>query len=119
MQMQITERAVGNVTILDLSGPLTGGGGTERLKDKVNSLVLQKRVQLVVNLGGVAQIDSAGLGEIVTCLTTVSKAGGKLKLLNLTKRNQDLLSITRLVTVFDTFDSEADAVRSFGAAPGA
>jgi len=113
--MQISERAVGNVTILDLSGPLTGSGGTERLRDKVNSLVLQKSTRLVVNLGGVAYIDSSGLGEMVTCLTTVTKAGGKLKLLNLTKKNQDLLSITRLATVFDTFDSEAEAVGSFDA----
>ncbi len=86
------------------------------LKDKVNSLALQGRTRVVINLGAVAQIDSSGLGEICSCLTTVSKAGGALKLFNLTKRNKELLSITRLVTVFDTFDSEAEAVGSFGPA---
>src|SRR3989442_1199389 len=106
--MEIVQRAVGDVTVLDLSGPLVGGTGTTLLKDKVNSLVLQNLSRIVVNLGGVAQIDSSGLGELCTCLTTVSRAGGALKLLNLTKRNKDLLSITRLVTVFDTYDSEAD-----------
>ena len=111
--MTITERAAGDVTVLDLTGPLVGGPGTQLLKDKVNSLVVQDRRRIVVNLAGVAQIDSSGLGEICTCLTTVSRAGGGLKLLNLTRRNQDLLAITRLVTVFETFDSEADAVASF------
>ncbi len=117
--MKITERASGDVTVLDLDGPLVGGGGTQLLKDKVNSLMLQGRARLVINLGGVAQIDSSGLGELCTCLTTVSRAGGALKLFNLTKRNQELLSITRLVTVFDTFDSEAAAVGSFGPTPSA
>ena len=112
--MQITERAMGQTTILDVSGPLSGGDGTTLLKDKVNSLVVQKLTRIVINLADVAHIDSAGLGELVTCLTTVSKAGGRLKLLNLTKRNKDLLSITRLVTVFETFDSEEEAVASFG-----
>ena len=114
--MQITERVSGTVTVLDLNGPLVGGSGTERLKDKVNSLVMQNRAQIVVNLGGVALIDSSGLGEMVACHTTVSKAAGRLALVNLTKRNQDLLTITRLVTVFESYDSEADAVRSFGGA---
>lgn len=117
--MKITERAVGDVTVLDLDGPLVGGPGTDGLKDKMNSLVVQKLTRIVVNLGGVAQIDSSGLGELVTCLTTVRKAGGTLKLLNLTKRNHELLSITRLVTVFETFDSEAAAVSSFGPAASA
>jgi anti-sigma B factor antagonist len=114
--MTITQRSVGDVTVLDLQGPLVGGAGTVGLKDKINSLVVQKLTRVVINLGGVAQIDSSGLGELCTCLTTVSKASGALKLLNVTKRNQELLSITRLVTVFDTFDSEAEAVASFGPA---
>jgi anti-sigma B factor antagonist len=114
--MQITERSVGAVTVLDLDGKLVSGGDLQRLKDKVNSLVFQNRKQLIFDLGKVAQIDSSGLGELVTCLTTATRAGGNIKLLNVTKRNQDLLSITRLATVFDTFDSEAEAVRSFGAA---
>jgi anti-sigma B factor antagonist len=117
--MDITEKSSGAVTVLDLNGRLVAGEGTQRLKDKVNSLVFQNRAQIVLNLGAVSHIDSTGLGEIVACLTTVTKGGGKLKLANVAKRNQDLLSITKLATVFETFDSEADAVRSFGAAAGA
>ncbi len=111
--MQIEEREVGEVLILDLSGKLTIGEGDELLKDKINSLVQQGRRELVLNLAGVPYIDSAGLGEIVRTYTTVSRQGGKLKLLNLTKRIQDLLAITKLLTVFETFDSEQEAVQSF------
>ncbi len=111
--MQIEERLVGDVTILDLKGKMTLGEGDELLKDKINSMVLQGQKRLLLNLEGVPYIDSAGLGEIVRTYTTVSRQGGSLKLLNLTKRIQDLLSITKLLTVFETFDNEGDAVRSF------
>ena len=114
--MQIDERSAGDVTILDLKGRMTMGEGDELLKDKINSLILQGRKKLVMNLAEVPYIDSAGLGEIVRTYTTVSRQGGALKLVNLTKRITDLLSITKLLTVFDTFDSEADAVRSFTSA---
>jgi anti-sigma B factor antagonist len=111
--MQIEERAVGDVTVLDLKGRVTLGEGDELLKDKVNSLLNQGRRKLVLNLAEVPYVDSAGLGEIVRTYTTVSRQGGSLKLLNLTKRIADLLSITKLLTVFETFESEADAVKSF------
>jgi len=111
--MEIAERQVGDVTILDLDGKMTLGEGDELLKDKVNSVVSQGRKQLVLNLAAVPYIDSAGLGEIVRTYTTVSRQGGSLKLLGLTKRIADLLSITKLLTVFETYDSEDDAVRSF------
>jgi anti-sigma B factor antagonist len=113
--MQIDERAAGDVTVLDLKGRMTMGEGDELLKDKVNSLILQGRKKLVLNLADVPYVDSAGLGEIVRTYTTVTKQGGSLKLANLTTRITDLLSITKLLTVFDTYDSEADAVRSFSA----
>jgi anti-sigma B factor antagonist len=113
--MQITERAVTDVMILDLKGKITLGEGDELLKDKVNSLVNQGQRKIVLNLAGVPYLDSAGLGEVVRAYTTVSRQGGSLKLLNLTKRITDLLSITELLTVFDTFDSEDEAVRSFSA----
>lgn len=113
--MQIDERAVGDVTILDLRGKITLGEGDELLKDKVNSLVNQGRKKIVLNLENVPYIDSAGLGEIVRTYTTVSRQGGSLKLLGLTKRIQDLLSITKLLTIFETFEAESDAVRSFSA----
>jgi anti-sigma B factor antagonist len=111
--MQIEERIVGDVTILDLKGKMTLGEGDELLKDKINSLIHQNQKNLLLNLEGVPYIDSAGLGEIVRTYTTVSRQGGALKLVNLTKRITDLLSITKLLTVFETFDLEKDAVASF------
>jgi anti-sigma B factor antagonist len=113
--MQIDQRTVGDVVVLDLKGRITMGEGDELLKDKVNSLVNQGHRKIVLNLAEVPYVDSAGLGEIVRTYTTVSRQGGSLKLLNLTKRITDLLSITKLLTVFETFDSENDAVRSFSA----
>jgi len=113
--MQIEERVVGDVVMLDLKGKITLGEGDELLKDKVNSLVNQGHKKIVLNLADVPYIDSAGLGEVVRTYTTVSRQGGSLKLLNLTKRITDLLSITKLLTVFETFDSENEAVRSFSA----
>jgi anti-sigma B factor antagonist len=113
--MQIDERAVGDVMVLDLKGRITLGEGDELLKDKINSLVNQGHRKIVLNLAGVPYVDSAGLGEIVRTYTTVSRQGGSLKLLNLTKKITDLLAITKLLTVFETFESENDAVRSFSA----
>ena len=113
--MQIDERTVGGVTILDMKGKMTLGDGDELLRKKVGGIVEKGCKQIVLNLGDVPYIDSAGLGEIVRTYTTVSRQGGSLKLLNLTKRITDLLSITKLLTVFDTFDAEDEAVKSFGA----
>jgi anti-sigma B factor antagonist len=113
--MQIEERAVGDVVVLDLKGRVTLGDGDELLKDKVNSLVNRGFKKIVLNLAEVPYVDSAGLGEIVRTYTTVSRQGGSLKLLNLTKRISDLLSITKLLTVFETFDSENEAIKSFQA----
>ena len=114
--MEITERIVDTVTFLDLHGRLTIGEGAQLLKDKSESLVFQGRKRVVVNLADVPYIDSGGLGQLVACYTTLAKAGGRLKLLNVGKRNHDLLSITKLVSVFDTFDSEEEAIASYGAA---
>jgi anti-sigma B factor antagonist len=111
--MDIVERTVNEITILDLKGKMTLGEGDELLKDKINSLLAAGKKKLLLNLEGVPYIDSAGLGEVVRTYTTVSRQGGSLKLLNLTKRIEDLLSITKLLTVFDTFDSEAEAVKSY------
>ncbi len=114
--MQIEQRTIGDVVILDLKGKITLGEGDELLKDKVNNLVNQGQRKIILNLADVPYVDSAGLGEIVRTYTTVSRQGGSLKLLSLTKRITDLLSITKLLTVFETFDSESDAVKSFSAA---
>jgi anti-sigma B factor antagonist len=113
--MQIDERTIGDVVVLDVKGRVQLGEGDEMLKDKVNSLLNQGRKKIVLNLAEVPYIDSAGLGEVVRTFTTVSRQGGSLKLLNLTKRITDLLAITKLLTVFDTYDSEQDAVQSFSA----
>jgi anti-sigma B factor antagonist len=111
--MDISERTSGNVTIVDLNGKLTLGDATQRLHDKVNSLVQQGRKSIVLNLSDVSSVDSGGLGELVRTLTTMQKHGGSLKVANLPKRIQDLLVMTRLVTVFDTYDDENAALKSF------
>ena len=113
--MQIQERAIGDVTILDLNGKITLGEGDELLKDKINSLAAAGQRKVLLNLENVPYVDSAGLGVIVGTYTTITRQGGGLKLLRLTKRIEDLLAITKLLTVFETFDDEADAVRSFQA----
>jgi anti-sigma B factor antagonist len=111
--MEIAERKVSDVTVLDLTGKMTLGEGDELLKQTINNLLAAGNKKIVLNLGNVPYIDSAGLGEVVRTHTTVSRQGGSLKLLNLTKRIEDLLSITKLLTVFDTYDSEAEAIKSF------
>jgi anti-sigma B factor antagonist len=114
--MQLSERRIGDVVVVDVSGKITlAEGGDQVLKDKMRSLVQQGHTRLLLNLGDVSYVDSAGLGEIVQAYATVNKNGGALKLLHVTRRIQDLLSITKLLTVFETFDSEAEAVTSFSA----
>jgi anti-sigma B factor antagonist len=113
MDIKIEERFIGSVTVLDVTGKLTIDQGAQRLKDKINSLLSQQRTQIVLNLGNVSYIDSGGLGQLAASYGSVMKHGGALKLLNVNSRNHDLLSITRLVTLFESFDSEAEAVQSF------
>jgi len=114
--MEIIERTVDAITILDLIGKLTIDEGAQLLKDKSQSLVFQGRNRVIVNLAAVPYIDSGGLGQLVACYTTMAKAGGRLKLLNVGTKNHDLLSITKLVSVFDTFDTEQEAIQSYPAA---
>jgi anti-sigma B factor antagonist len=111
--MKIDERTVGDVVVLDLHGKILIGEGDDALREAVNRLAESGKGKILLNLADVPYVDSAGLGEIVRCYTTVSKKGGKLKLLNLTAKIRDLLAITKLLTVFETYDSEADAVKSF------
>jgi anti-sigma B factor antagonist len=113
MPFEMTERQVSAVTVLDLAGKLTIDQGAERLKDKIHSLIEQGRTNVVLNLGDLSYIDSGGLGQLIASYSSLMRATGALKLLHVSKRNHDLLSITRLVTLFDTFDSEDEAVRSF------
>ena len=113
--MEIQERTLQDVVVLDLTGKLTIGEGDELLKERISNLIQQGHRNLLLNLEGVPYVDSAGLGEIVRTYTTVSRQGGKLKLVNLTKRITDLLAITKLLTVFETYESEDEAVKSFSA----
>ena len=111
--MVIEQRAVGGVAILDLSGKLALGDGDGLLKDKVHSLVYQGLKEIALNLGGLSYMDSAGLGELISVHSTATRAGGHIKIFNLTKRVNDLLTITKVLTVFDVFDSEQEALKSF------
>ncbi len=113
MNMQMEERQVGSVTILDLSGRMTIDHGVELLKDKFDSLIVEGRTRVVLNLALLSYMDSSGLGQLVSCHNSLSRTSGGLMLLHLTKRNTDLLAITRLATVFRMTDSEDDALRGF------
>jgi anti-sigma B factor antagonist len=111
--MHIEQRSVGDVTIIDLRGKLAAPEGDELLRDKVRSLVQQDVKKIIINLADVPYVDSSGLGGMVGTLTTVTKQGGKLKLLNVTKRINDLLVITKLIQVFEVYDNEKEALGSF------
>ena len=102
--MEIEERQHEGVTILDLKGRLLIGEGDVMLREKVNSLIESGQTRVALNLAGVPYVDSAGLGEIVRCYTTLSRKNGKLKLLNLNKRITDLLTVTKLMSFFDNDD---------------
>jgi anti-sigma B factor antagonist len=111
--MKITERKSGDVTVLDIEGKILLGEGDVQLKRKIDELVERNEIKVVLNLEQVPYMDSGGLGEIVRSYTTATRAGGNLKLLHATKRISDLLTITKLITVFEIFDDEASAVSSF------
>ena len=111
--MDITKRRVGDITILDLKGKLTIDDGAELLRDTVASVVFQGDKKLLLNLAGVPYMDSGGLGELVRCSLITGRASGSVKLLNLTSKITDLLAITKLSNVFDSFDSEPAALASF------
>ena len=113
MDIKIEERVIGHVTVLDIVGRLTIDEAAGHLKDKINSLIAQQRTHIIANLGKVPYIDSGGLGELVASYGSIAKANGAMKLLNVNSRNHNLLSITRLLTLFESFDSEAEAVQSF------
>lgn len=113
MSIHSNSREVGGVTILDISGKITLGAASAELRGVVTDALAKGEKKIVLNLAEVGYVDSAGLGELVSAYTTVKNAGGTLKLLKLTKKVSDLLVITKLVTVFETFDDESAAVASF------
>lgn len=112
-ELNISERQAGDVTILDMSGKVTIGEGSVALRTTIRRLLGEGKKKILLNLGGVGYVDSSGIGELVSSFTAVNKEGGQLKLLNLTQKIQDLLAITKLLTVFDVFDSEGDAVSAY------
>ena len=112
-KLTINQRNHQEETILDLAGNIKIGEDVVRFRQALRLLITEGEKKILLNLAEVPYIDSAGLGELVRTYTTVSRQGGHLKLLSLTKRITDLLAITKLLTVFETYDSEADAVRSF------
>lgn len=112
-ELNISERQAGDVTILDLSGKITIGEGSVALRNTIRRLLGEGKKSILLNLASVGYIDSSGIGELVSSFTAVNKESGKLKLLSLTQKIQDLLAITKLLTVFDTFDDEGSALSSY------
>ncbi|HMD69946.1 MAG TPA: STAS domain-containing protein [Bryobacteraceae bacterium] len=109
----MSTRQIGDVSVVDVAGRITLGEGSSALRDTLRGLVSNGQKKILLNLGEVSYIDSSGIGELVSGFTTVTNSGGQLKLLNLAKRVKDLLQITKLYTVFDVHEDEAEAVRSF------
>ena len=112
-ELNIRERQAGDVTILDMDGKITIGEGSVALRSAVRRLLEEGKKKILLNLGGVGYVDSSGIGELVSSYTTIEREGGQLKLLNLTQKIQDLLGITKLLTVFDTYTYEPSALNSF------
>ena len=112
-ELNISERQAGDVTILDLSGKITIGEGSVALRTAIRRMLEEGKKKILLNLAGVGYVDSSGIGELVSSYTAINKDGGQLKLLNLTQKIQDLLTITKLLTVFDAYDNEAEALNSF------
>ncbi|HUF05635.1 MAG TPA: STAS domain-containing protein [Aridibacter sp.] len=112
-ELNISERQAGDVTILDMSGKVTIGEGSVALRNTIRRLLGEGKKKILLNLSDVGYVDSSGIGELVSSFTAVNKESGSLKLLNLTQKIQDLLAITKLLTVFDTFDEEGEALASY------
>lgn len=112
-ELDVKERQAGDVTILDMSGAVRIGEGSVAMRDAVRRLVNDGKRKVLLNLGGVNYMDSSGVGELIANYTTLKREGGQLKLLNLTDKIQSLLVITKLLTVFDAYDNEAEALSSF------
>jgi anti-sigma B factor antagonist len=111
--MKIEKRKIGNVTVFDLKGKILFGDGIDELRQSINSAIKDKEKQLVLNFAEVPYLDSTGLGEVVRSYTTLKKEGGTVKIANLTNKVKDLMMVTKLITVFETFESENEAVKSF------
>jgi anti-sigma B factor antagonist len=111
--MKVSARQREGVTVLDIEGKITIGSGDLELRNAVQKAVSDGANKILINLGKVTTIDSSGVGELVSSYTTAAGRSAKLKLVNLPPKVQDVLTITQLITVFDTFDTEDEAIRSF------
>ncbi|HEX3745885.1 MAG TPA: STAS domain-containing protein [Bryobacteraceae bacterium] len=114
MSLKITTRETADATILDLSGRITLGEGLGDLRDSIRESLAGNRKHIVLNLADVSYIDSSGLGQLIGSYATVTDRGGQMKLVNLQKKVKDLMQITKLLTVFQTYDTESAALASFG-----
>jgi anti-sigma B factor antagonist len=112
-QLNIKQRQAGDVTILDLDGEVRIGDSATALRGAIRELAAAGHTKILLNLAGVRYIDSSGIGELIANYTTIGRSGGQLKLLSLTDKVQDLLVITKLLTVFDVYDAESEALSSF------
>lgn len=112
-ELDIKERQAGDVTVLDMDGKITIGEGSVALRSAIRRLLEEGKKKILLNLAGVGYIDSSGIGELVSSFTAINKEGGQLKLLKLTQKLQDLLAITKLLTVFDVYDEESEALSSY------
>jgi anti-sigma B factor antagonist len=119
MALTAKTREVGNATIVDLHGKITLGENTGILRDELRSLLAQGKKNVILNMKDVSYVDSAGLGELVGAYTTAANQGGALKLLHLQSKMKDLLQITKLETIFPTFEDEQKAIQSYGAGASA
>jgi len=113
VSMLANVRKVEDVSVIDLSGKITIGEGTLLLRETIRNLMVKNEQKVLLNLADVSYIDSSGIGELVSSFTTYNNQGGKLKLLNLTRKVHDLLSITKLLTVFEVYEDEVKAIQSF------
>ena len=113
MNVKLTTRQVGDVSVIDTAGRITLGEGASAFRDKIREMAAGGKKKILVILADVSYIDSSGIGELVSGFTTITNGGGQLKLVGLSKRVKDLLQITKLYTVFDVYDDEAEAVGSF------
>lgn len=111
--MKIEKRKVGDVTLLDLKGKILIGGGIDELREAIDEVIKNKETKLLLNFADVPYLDSTGLGEVVRSYTSIKKADGDVKIVNLTQKVKDLLSVTKLITVFETFEDEEKAIASF------
>jgi anti-sigma B factor antagonist len=112
-EMKSSIRDLGDIRVIELSGKITIGAGDVKLRELITQALEIDKNDIVLDLGGVTAIDSSGIGEMVACYTSVTKRGGQLKLMHLSPKITDILQVTQLITVFDVFDDEREALGSF------